>query len=69
MWHPFLVTISEEVFRISPFIIMLDVGFSYVAFIVLKVYEALLFCFVLFVFLGPHPQDMEVPRLGVESEL
>ena len=22
-----------------------------------------------FVFLGPHPQHMEVPRLGVESEL
>ena len=28
-----------------------------------------LFCFVLFVFLGPHPGYMEVPRLGVESEL
>ena len=25
------------------------------------------FCF--FVFLGPHPWHMEVPRLGVESEL
>jgi len=24
---------------------------------------------VFFVFLGPHPQHMEVPRLGVESEL
>ena len=23
----------------------------------------------LFVFLGPHPQHMEVPRLGVEAEL
>ena len=23
----------------------------------------------LFCFLGPHPQDMEVPRLGVNSEL
>ena len=22
-----------------------------------------------FVFLGPHPEHMEVPRLGVESEL
>ena len=28
-----------------------------------------LFCFVLFVFLGPHPQYMEVPRLGVKLEL
>ena len=29
------------------------------------------FCFLFFVFcfLGPHPQGMEVPRLGVESEL
>ena len=27
----------------------------------------LFFCF--FVFLGLHPQHMEVPRLGVESEL
>ena len=26
-----------------------------------------LVCF--FVFLGPHPQHMEVPRLGVKSEL
>ena len=25
--------------------------------------------FVFFCFLGPHPQHMEVPRLGVESEL
>ena len=25
--------------------------------------------FCLFVFLGPHPRHMEVPRLGVESEL
>ena len=25
--------------------------------------------FFFFVFLGPHPQHMEVPRLGVESEL
>ena len=24
---------------------------------------------VLFAFLGPHPRPMEVPRLGVESEL
>ena len=24
---------------------------------------------LLFVFLGPHPWHMEVPRLGVESEL
>ena len=30
---------------------------------------SVLFCFVLFVFLGPHPRHMEVPRLGVESEL
>ena len=29
-----------------------------------------IFCFVLFfVFLGPHPLHMEVPRLGVQSEL
>ena len=25
--------------------------------------------FLSFVFLGPHPQHMEVPRLGAESEL
>ena len=25
--------------------------------------------FFFFVFLGPHPQHTEVPRLGVESEL
>ena len=29
----------------------------------------LLFCFVLFFFLGPHPQHMEDPGLGVKSEL
>ena len=29
----------------------------------------LLFFFCLFVFLGLHPQHMEVPRLGVQSEL
>ena len=27
------------------------------------------FCFLLFCFLGPYLQHMEVPRLGVESEL
>ena len=27
------------------------------------------FFFFFFVFLGPHPQHMEVPRLGVQSEL
>ena len=29
------------------------------------------FCFVLFCFcfLGPHPRHMEVPRLGIQSEL
>ena len=25
--------------------------------------------FLFFVFLGPHPQHMEVPRLGIQSEL
>ena len=29
---------------------------------------SLFFFFGLFVFLGPHPQHMEVPRLGVELE-
>ena len=29
----------------------------------------ILFIFLSFVFLGPHPQHMEIPRLGVESEL
>ena len=28
-----------------------------------------LFFLLLFSFLGPHPRNMEVPRLGVESEL
>ena len=28
-----------------------------------------LFFSFFFVFLGPHPQHMEIPRLGVESEL
>ena len=28
-----------------------------------------LFCFVLFCSLGPHPWHVEVPRLGVQSEL
>ena len=27
------------------------------------------FLFCLFVLLGPHPRHMEVPRLGVKSEL
>ena len=37
----------------------------------LTLIEATLFLFFFFflVFLGPHPQHMEVPRLGVESEL
>ena len=33
----------------------------------LRVLSFVLFCF--FPFLGPHPQHMEVPRLGDESEL
>ena len=32
---------------------------------VYRLYAIYLFIF----FLGPHPRDMEVPRLGVESEL
>ena len=28
-----------------------------------------IYLFIYFVFLGPHPWHMEVPRLGVESEL
>ena len=34
-------------------------------------YSAIVFggLFICFIFLGPHPQPMEVPRLGVESEL
>ena len=28
-----------------------------------------LFLFLFFVFLGPHPWHMEVPKLGVETEL
>ena len=31
--------------------------------------EAILLKKIFFVFLGPHPQHMEVPRLGVKSEL
>ena len=31
--------------------------------------KAEFFFFFFLVFLGPHPQHMEVPRLGVESEL
>ena len=35
--------------------------------------KLLLLCFIFitlsFVFLGPHPQHMEVPRLGIKSEL
>ena len=27
------------------------------------------YCLFTFVFLGPHPWHMEVPRIGVESEL
>ena len=33
------------------------------------VYHSLFFLFFSFHFLGPHPQHMEVPRLGDESEL
>ena len=34
------------------------------------VYLQTLFMYLcIFVFLGPHPRHMEVPRLGVESEL
>ena len=28
-----------------------------------------LFCFVFLLFLGPLPRHMEIPRLGVQSEL
>ena len=31
--------------------------------------QELLFCFVVFCFLGPHLQHMEIPRLGVEWEM
>ena len=30
---------------------------------------ATIYLLIYSVFLGPHPQHMEVPRLGVESEL
>ena len=35
----------------------------------ISVFFLLLFFFFYFVFLGPHPQHMEVLRLGVKSEL
>ena len=35
----------------------------------LSVQQTLCFIFCLLSFLGPHPQHMEVPRLGVQSEL
>ena len=34
-----------------------------------QVFPLAFFFFFFFVFLGPHPQHMEVPRLGVKSEL
>ena len=34
-----------------------------------KTYLVLSFFFFLFFFLGLHPRHMEVPRLGIESEL
>ena len=34
-----------------------------------KEFKNFIFSFILFVFLGPHPQHMEVLTLGVESEL
>ena len=37
------------------------------SFKMLAICKWVLFCFV-FVFLGPHPWQMEVPRLGVQSE-
>ena len=45
--------------------------FSIITFVVLicdQCFFCLFVCFFLF-FLGPHPRHMEVPRLGVESEL
>ena len=35
----------------------------------LSLYVCVCVCVYVFVFLGPHPWHMEVPRLGVESEL
>ena len=32
-------------------------------------FESEFFYLFIFLFLGPHPWHMEVPRLGVESEL
>ena len=43
--------------------------FSFASTIELTGTRALAFLFVFFVFLGPHLWHMEVPRLGVESEV
>ena len=43
--------------------------FCYTAIIVATEEKYMYVCIYLFIFLGLHPQHMEVPRLGVESEL
>ena len=59
-------TVCIQVFQNSNF--CLKARFLSLATITVNCLTCFSFCFVLF-FLGPHPQHMEVPRLGVESEL
>ena len=55
--------ISVSMFRVGKFSVIILL-LSFVLF-----FGVFSFCFVLFVFLGPHLRHMEVPRLGVWLEL
>ena len=51
---------------------MLDFVFFYIMLVIslgMQFFEITVLFVCLFVFLGPHLRNMEVPRLGVESEL
>ena len=52
------------------FILIFNCGNTYIKFTILTSWFCFLFfAFFVFCLLGPHPRHMEVPRLGVQSEL
>ena len=38
-------------------------------YLILHFFNFSIFILFIFLFLGPHPQNLEVPRLGFESEM
>ena len=64
---PSLQVLMSEISE--PEIMNISEGLEIIAVLLSPKYYTQLHFFFFFAFLGPYPQHMEVPRLGVESEL